>query len=131
MELSHSGLCHVMSFGVERDDVDARPGPWVAFAGLQVKHVSALEDLAVASVVSLRRIHVSDAAVMMFVVVPVHEGTRPPSRSLEVREPLGWELRSVLRGAEQTLGERVVVANSAPGNKSSLSRFCPSLLATG
>ena len=117
MELNHSALSHVMSFGVDPDHVDARPAPWVAFAGLQVKHLSALEDLAVSPVVSLRRTHLSDDTVMIFAVVPVHEGTRPPSRSVEVGEPLGWELRSVLRVAEQTLDERVVVANSALGKQ--------------
>ena len=63
---------------------------------------------------ALGRGDVADAAVAMLVVVPVHELPRPVSRRIQIGKALGRKLRPVFGGAEQRLGERIVVAHARP-----------------
>lgn len=65
------------------------------------------EDVVIVPVVPLGRTHVADTAVAMIVLVPVNEPARPCSCSLEIDEPFRRELGAVLRGAKQSLDERV------------------------
>jgi hypothetical protein len=57
---------------------------------------------------------VTNAAMAVLDVVPAHETGRPSAGRGEVGEALGWELRPVLGGTEQRLGECVVIAHARP-----------------
>src|SRR3954452_22632603 len=105
-----------VSLRIESDDGDRRPvagcpapAPWVTRPRLLIKRVARREHELVLTGMTLGRTGVADAAVSMLVVVPVHESARPVSRRLEVGKPLGRELGPVFGGAEQRLGERIVV----------------------
>ena len=47
-------------------------------------------------------------------IIPVDKAIGPLPRGSEIREPLLWEDRPILRGAEQRLHEGVVVAHPWP-----------------
>ena len=63
---------------------------------------------------SIGRADVSNAAMKVLMVVPGDEAARPRSRGFEIFESCWRELWPVLRGAEQTLDECVVVADAGP-----------------
>ena len=64
---------------------------------------------------TLRRCDVSDAAVPMFIVVPMDEGPGPLSCRVEFGETFDRKFRPVFGGAEQRLGVRIVIATMAGG----------------
>ena len=67
---------------------------------------------------ALRRADVSDAAVAMVMVVPMHERAGPLPRRLQILEATaGRELGAVLGRAEQALDEGVVVAHPESGQQ--------------
>src|SRR5690349_2424012 len=61
---------------------------------------------------TLRRSNVADAAVAVLLIVPVDEVPRPVPGRGQIGEPLGRELRPILRGTEQCLGESIVVTHA-------------------
>jgi hypothetical protein len=61
---------------------------------------------------TLRRCDVSDAAVPMFIVVPMDEGPGPLSCRVEFGETFDRKFRPVFGGAEQRLGVRIVIADA-------------------
>ena len=73
----------------------------MALAGLPVQGVAGSEDGPVFAGMALGRGDVADAAVAVFVVVPVHERGRPLPRLGQVGKARGGELGAVLGGAEQ------------------------------
>src|SRR5206468_12959337 len=106
---------------IEGDDGDRRPvagwsapASWVARPRLLIERVARRKHEPVLAGMALGRTDVADAAVSMLVVVPVHELPRPVSRGLEVGKPLGRELGPIFGGAEQRLGERIIVAYPRP-----------------
>jgi len=72
--------------GADRSPVAGRPAPaaGIGLAGLLVQRVAGGQDGAVSAGMALRRGDVADAAVAVFVVVPVREGSRPLPRLGEV-----------------------------------------------
>lgn len=72
------------------------------------------KDRDVVAFMALCRADVADAAVPVIVVVPMHELARPLARGAQIRKALFWELRPVLRRAEQAFDEGVVVAHAGP-----------------
>src|SRR4051812_12151265 len=61
---------------------------------------------------TLRRGDVADAAVAVFLIVPMDEARRPLSGGVQIGEPLERELRAILRGTEQCFGESIVVTHA-------------------
>src|SRR5215218_744014 len=64
---------------------------------------------------ALCRRDVADAAVMVLVVVPVHEAGGPLPGGIEVSKALERERGAILSGAEQGFAERIVVADARAG----------------
>ena len=107
-----------VAFGVKRHGTDgrpvasiARPASRVEFASPAVQRVSGSQNRVIAPCMALRRADVTDAAVTMINVVPMHEAVRSGPRLIEVGESLGGELRPVLGGAEQRLRIGVVITD--------------------
>jgi hypothetical protein len=91
---------HRIALGIERDDGDwipvacmTRPTSWVSRLRLDVHPMSSAENVAVLADVTLRRADVTDATVLVVVVVPVYERARPLASLLQVRKPLRRKLR--------------------------------------
>ena len=57
---------------------------------------------------------VSDAAVPMFIVVPMDEGPGPLSCRIEFGKTFDRKFRPVFGGAEHSFGIRIVVADAWP-----------------
>lgn len=113
---------HRITFGIERDDGDRIPvasvpcpASWVSGSGMLVELMASLQDRVILAGMSLRRTDVADGAVAVIVVVPTDERPRPLAGMLEVCEALHRELGPVLRRAEQSLDEGVVVADARSG----------------
>jgi hypothetical protein len=64
---------------------------------------------------ALRGRYVFDAAVTVFVVVPMDEARGPVSGRVQVRETFDGEFRPVFGGPEDRLGVRIVVADARAG----------------
>ena len=93
--------------------VSGPPGR-MALAGVLVQLIAALQNLNVLPTVALRWRHVSNPAVAVLQVVPMHE-----SRSLgpcvpQVRKSALGVFRAVFGCSEQRLDKRVVVAHPGP-----------------
>ena len=73
----------------------------MGLACLGVQRVASGQDGVILACVTLSWTDVLDAAVTVFVVVPVHEFGCPDSGLVELREALSRELRAVLGGSEQ------------------------------
>src|SRR5215210_2163950 len=58
---------------------------------------------------------VADAAVMVLMVVPVHEAGGPLPGGIEVSKALGRERGAILGGAEQGFNEGIVIADPRAG----------------
>ena len=80
-----------------------------------IERMASLQEGVVLARMSLCRTDVADATVAVIVVVPTNERARPLAGLREVREALHWELRPVLRRAEQRLDEGVVIADARAG----------------
>lgn len=63
------------------------------------------------SVGAIRGADVSNAAVQMLVVVPVHKPAHPGSGGIQINKSLVRELQPILGGTKQALDECIVVAN--------------------
>jgi hypothetical protein len=61
---------------------------------------------------ALGRSDVADAAAAMLFVAPTNEARGPVASGVKIDKPFGGEHWSVLRGAEQCLGKRIVVADA-------------------
>ena len=59
---------------------------------------------------ALGRADVLDAAILGVEVVPMREPHRPRKRGVQIGEAVRRELRPVFRGAEQSLGEGIVLS---------------------
>ena len=59
------------------------------------------QDGDILSGMALSRAHITDAAVGMVMVIPMHEGLRLGTGRLQGGKALLWELRAVLGGAKQ------------------------------
>jgi len=106
---------------VQRDDLYTRPvtslfrpAPRVLGAGLLVDRMTLLENIPIASVVTIRGADVPNAAVQMLVVVPIHKPARPSSGGIQTSEPFDWKLRPILGGAKQALDESIIVTHTRP-----------------
>lgn len=86
-------------------------------AGLLIQRMACLEDGRVLAGMPLRGADVTDAAMAMVMVVPLHEGARPLARRLQVGKALVRELGTVLGRAEQRAAEasRPATACLGPG----------------
>jgi hypothetical protein len=62
---------------------------------------------------ALRRGEVADSAVVVVVIVPLHEPRAPVSGGLQIGEPLERERWPILNGAEQRLDEWIIIADPA------------------
>lgn len=93
----------------------ARPARRVALACAKVQLMAGGQNRQVFAGVPLGRADVTDAAVAMIEVVPMHEASRPGPRLVEVGKAPGGELRTVLGDAEQRLGIGIVVTHARPG----------------
>ena len=67
--------------------------------------MASAQQAAILAGMALPRRDIADAAVPMRVVVPLHEARRPLPGGSQIGEPFERELRSILGGAEQRLGE--------------------------
>ena len=112
-------LDHRVPLRIERDRRDRRPvagcpapALWVGPAGTLVEFVLGREHVTVVTGVSLRGRYVANAAVPVDVVIPIDKASRPFSRRIESGEAFDRELRPVFRGAEQSLGIGIVVADA-------------------
>src|SRR6202451_1722712 len=110
---------HSVALGIEGDDatlcpVAGRPTPTlrVALSCVLVDRVAAGEHGAILPGMTLRRGDVADAAVAVLVVVPMYEAHRPLPGGVQIGEPLEWELRPILRCAEQCFGESIVITHA-------------------
>lgn len=74
------------------------------------------QDGDIATIVSLGRADVADAAVVVVNVVPMREACGPEAGVVEMFEALGGELRPVFGPAEQALREGVVVTHARRGS---------------
>ena len=115
------GVDDGVAFRVEGDGVERRPVARVARPSCRVRlpcsavqRMTGIEDVLVLADVALRRADVTDAAVTMLDVVPMHEAGRPGACGVEIGEAPGRELRPVLGRSEQRLGIGVVVAHPGP-----------------
>ena len=77
--------------------------------------MSGSQDRLIVPGVALSRTDITNAAVTMIEVVPMHETSRPGTRLIEIGEALGGELGPILGGTKQRLGVGVVVADARPG----------------
>ncbi len=91
---SHVDDC--IAFGIERGRTDVQPAPRVAgpacrvaLFGLGVQLVASRQDSLVVSGVALLRADVTDAAVAMVDVVPMHERIGPGPGLSQARQPFG------------------------------------------
>ena len=107
-----------VTLGIERHRGDRRPVPGAPAPACRrlsacrlIKFVARGEDCVVRPGVTFGGCDVADRAVPVLVVVPMHEARGPAACRLEIGEALGRELRAVLGGAEQGLGEGVVVTD--------------------
>jgi hypothetical protein len=73
------------------------------------------EQCAIPPGMALGRRDVADAAVMVLVVVPVHEAGGPLPGGIEISKALGRERGAILGSTEQGFDERVVVADPWAG----------------
>jgi hypothetical protein len=91
-----------------------RPTPAlrIALSCVLVDRVAGGEQGAILPGMSLCRGDIADAAVPVFVVVPLHEALRPLPGSVQISKSLDRELRLIFRCAEQRLGEGVVIADA-------------------
>jgi hypothetical protein len=64
--------------------------------------------------------NISDAAVAVFVIVPMYESHCPLSGGVQVCESLGRERRSILYGPKQRLGEGIVITHARTRCQSAL-----------
>src|SRR4051812_39679628 len=119
-----------VSLWVEGDDRDRRPvagrsapAPGIALPRPLIQGMARREHGSILAGMALGWGDVADAAVPVLVVEPVHELHRPVSRRLQVGKPLAREFGPVFGGAEQRLGERVVVAQ--PWQTCALRRATP------
>ena len=103
-------LDDAVALGIERDRGHRRPvsglaapAPWIGMACLLVKLVSGREQGAILAGVTLRRCHICDAAVPVFIVVPMDEAFRPLPCRIEFSEAFDRELRSAV-GQEFPIG---------------------------
>src|SRR5271157_3398079 len=115
-------LYDAVAFGIECDGADGspvsgvgRPTSWVAFASLAVQGMSGSQNCVIVPCMTLSRADVTNAAMTMLKVVPVHKAGRPGAGLIEVGKALGGELGAVLGGTKQRLGIGVVVADARPG----------------
>ena len=106
MALEQSGLDHGIPLWVERHGCHRRPVPGltapasrIALARLLIESVAASEQRAILPGMSLSWRDVLNAAVMVLVVVPVHEGRGPLPSGIEISETLGRERGPILGGA--------------------------------
>ena len=63
---------------------------------------------------TLCRSDIANATMTVLMIIPVDKAIGPLPRGSEIREPVLWEDRPILRGAEQRLHEGVVVAHPWP-----------------
>src|SRR3954471_8753990 len=122
LALDQRGLDHGIPLRVECHGCDWRPVPglaapasWIALASFLVERVAASKQRPVLSGMALSGRDVTDAAVMVLVVVPVHEAGGPLASGIEVSEALGRERGTILGGAEEGCDERIVVADPRAG----------------
>lgn len=73
------------------------------------KHVAILPGM------TLRYRNITDPAMAVYGIVPVHEPPGPFSGGLAISKPFEREFRPILDGAKQRLGEGVVIAD--PGRE--------------
>ena len=73
------------------------------------------EYLVVLAGMSLARADISDSAVQVLDVVPVHECVGPPPGLIQIFESTSHKLRSVLGGSESRFGKGVIVADPGSG----------------
>ena len=84
----------------------------MACLSLLVQGMTGRQDGDILSGMALCRAHITDAAVGMLVVIPMHEGLRPGTGGLQSGEASFRKLRAVLGGAEQRLHEGIVVGDA-------------------
>lgn len=82
----------------------------MAHAGLLVQRMTLGQHLLIATAVALGRGHEADAAVMMFMVVPVHKSVHPAPRRVHAGKAALGPLRAVFQGAKQRFRVGVAVA---------------------
>ncbi len=90
----------------------AAPAARVRAASLLIMFMSGCQQGAVLSGMALCRGHVFDAAVTVFIVVPMDEARNPVAGRVQIGETLGREFRPVFGGAEQGFGVRIVDADA-------------------
>ena len=95
----------------------AGPALRIALLGYVVHRVASLQKSVLFTVMALIRCHVTDRAVPVLAVVPLHETMDPPARILDALERLAWVGRRVLQRAEQALRVGVVVAHRGPAER--------------
>ncbi len=108
-----------VAFWVERHGTDGRPVACVTrpacrikFASSAVQRMPGSQDRVIVPCMALSRTDVTNTAVTMVNVVPMHETGCPGAGAVEVGEPLGGELRPVLGRAKQRFRISVVVAHA-------------------
>ena len=122
MALDQGGLDHGIPLWVECHGCDrcpvaglTAPASRIARASFLIERVTASKQRAILPGMSFSRRDVADAAVMVLVVVPVHEAGGPLPGGIEISEALGWKGGTVLGGAEEGFGEGIVVADPRAG----------------
>ena len=107
---------------IERNGTDRRPVTGVArptcgsaLAGLAVQGMSSGQNFMIRPVVSLSRADITNAAMAVIDVVPMHEPNCPSTSLVEIGEALSWELWPVLGRTKQRFGVGIVIAHAGPG----------------
>ena len=97
-----------VAFGVEGHGADRRPVAGIAgparrieLASLGVERMPGRQDAVIVAGVALVRADMADAAVAMIDVVPTDETSRPSTSLVEIGEPPGGKLGTVLGGTKR------------------------------
>jgi len=95
----------------------SRPAFRVRGTRLLIERMTLYQDLSIQAAVALHRCDEADPAVPMLGVVPAHEVPDPGPGVVQAGKAALRPLRAVFQGAEQRLGEGIVVAHPWPASR--------------
>ena len=101
----------------------SRPSTWMSLSGLRIDLVTSCADGDSLTAVALVRRHELDAAMAVFMVIPLHKGRHPQAGLLFGSEWAVGVVRPVFDRAEQGFRVRVVIADPWPGKGSQHSQL--------
>ena len=102
-----------MLYGLPVSNV-SRPAFRVRGTRLLIERMTLYQDLSIQAAVALHRCDEADPAVPMLGVVPAQEFPDPGTGVVQAGKAALRPLRAVFQGAEQRLGEGIVIAHPGP-----------------